>query len=1018
MSETEDRASSKDSVDDVVRIQARPFAGSYSKQEDSECDKRGCFDYLSSTVKITPTTSYHLDYDKASEIDSDENYIKLPRNGKGSERESTFQGVQMGTFSRRTVPIDDDGFETDIDSDSDSRDLHQRLYARSDRRRHQNYYIPMTREFCDDYENISSSPFSFEKGQRAYKERSGSSLRDVDEQINFPKHSIFSPYIGSTRRKYVKIEKKKYQHGGYGSDPPFGQGLYELNKVGSSIGKLMSSTKHKVEGMPEGRPIAQSLGLAAEDEKKQKKKNKENKIGSKDIEEKTSLQKNSSFDKTLEQLRKNGEAGIRIQRLIDSINIEQTYPQQYHKDQTKTTEYENIIQRVDYLDCSGLDFSNAEKQMKDFEPFSEFHVEDFFSWMMGCDEVLQKTQSAKCRAILSTLFAAYTKAAIIEFKPKIISLITDRCMDYAIENKNHILVLELVKSYMFNVDFNLQKRFEGKKINSVVKDTLLQAAKYVILRKCPRLQQNSISLSFCYECKLESRLVMMMSYKGIIEMKDGIPEKAMGVNLVLYNYTQPSDEAYTVFNSTEASSAIKLPVIAEREARKLFIRHSNLTLISASPFKSTGYSKGKHKVVRKPCISLLCLHKGYIPFGEKEFPKQINGFDVDVQEGYCSFGSGRSIDFGGHIRRARGINTPGNGSIGGFVDLSNDAVGLITCAHVVFSSDELKISNAYIDKYVLDNDTDLEVEVFDKSQHKFQVCGSIVDKCFPYLSNENSVDAALIQLDPTVNEFEFPVTDQLYSAGFDPNKPPRFTGEVVNVPDPDPIYKLSSRIPGKSDSVVKYGSKTKFTIGNLYINGVHIRFVDDTGNLPDNTIAVMCNQIEIQSLPHGTFFEPGDSGAFVFCINPEKTLSCLGMAIGSTTKGSCFVTPMTRILDSFRLPHILKPGPLLSSENIARASENPLSAQISQQNNASSELSLEAILLQMQLSITDIQNRQTNFQSSLNSVQKDVGKLRKEVQAEVGNLRRQVGYLKSQVKEMKRGLQTRTSGASLDINQN
>ncbi|XP_062596546.1 uncharacterized protein LOC134257997 [Saccostrea cucullata] len=625
-------------------------------------------------------------------------------------------------------------------------------------------------------------------------------------------------------------------------------------------------------------------------------------------------------------------------------------------------------------------------------------------------------------------------------------------MDYAIENKNHILILELVRLYIFSFDFNLQRRFENKNINSAVIATLLQTAKCMILRRCPRLRQNAISLSFCYVCSEERTLVMIMSYNGIIEMKDGIPEKAMGIDLVLYNYTQPSDEAYTVCNSFMASSfAINLPVIAENEARKLFKKHSNLTLISASPFKSIGYSKGKHRVVEKPCISLLCLHKGFIPIGEREFPKQINGFDVDVQEGYCSFGGGRSIDFGGHIRRARGINTPGNGSIGGFVDLPNGLFGLITCAHVVFSSDELIIPNSEMLNFVLGKGIDLNVEFFDKTQHNFQVCGTIVNKSFPSSSVNNSVDAALIKLDPTVNEFEFPVTDQLYSAGFDPNNPPLFTGEVVNVPDPDPVSKVSSRIPDKSDSVVKYGSKTRFTIGNLYFNGAHIRFVDDTGNLPDNTIAVMCNQIEIQSLPHGTFFEPGDSGAFVFCINPDKKLSCIGMAIGSTTKGTCFVTPMTRILDSFGLPHILKPGPSISSENTSRSSGNPSSSHLSQQSNASSELGLEAILLKLQMSITDVQNQQRNIQSSLHSVQIEVGNLktevgnlktevqaefgnlRTEVQREVGNLRTEVqvenenlrtqvqtevGVLKTQVQEIKEEYTTRSSVSSPDINQN
>ncbi|XP_062578316.1 uncharacterized protein LOC134240240 [Saccostrea cucullata] len=706
------------------------------------------------------------------------------------------------------------------------------------------------------------------------------------------------------------------------------------------------------------------------------------------------------------QLRKNGEAKDRIKKLIESLNIETVLPQQYLRNQMKTTEYQDIIQRVDYLDCSGLDFRNAEKQLICFEPFFQTHVSDFLGWIVNCDAFIRKTKSAKSRSILSILFAAHTKDAILEFKSKNTSSIIDICMDYAIENGNHILVLELVKLYMFDFNFHLQNRFDGRKIKSVViMDTLLQTAKYTILRKCPRLRQNAISLSFCYECSQESRLVMLMSYKGIIEMKDGIPGNGMGIDIVLYNYTQLSDEANTVFKTTVTSGfGLNLPVITEKEAKTLFKKHSNLTLISVSPFKSTGYLKGKHRIVEKTCISLLCLHKGYIPFGEREFPKQINGFDVDVQEGYCSFGSGRSIDFGGHIRRAKGINTPGNGSIGGFVDLPNDTVGLITCAHVVFSSDELIIPNSEIQNYVLARGIDLNVEFFDKNHHNFQVCGTIVDKCFPLSSDNTSVDAALIKLDPTVNEYGFPVTlpDQLYSAGFDPNNPPVFTGEVVNVPDPT----VSCRIPGKLDSVIKYGSKTGFTIGNLYFNGSHIRFVDDIGELPDKTPVHMCNQIEIQSLPHGTFFEPGDSGSFVFCINPDKTLSCIGMAIGSTTKGSCFVTPMTRILDSFGLPHRLKPCSPLASMNNPKESEYHSNPELTQSNVSSMPGdNLKTILLELKLSMTNMQTTLTTMQTSITELQNQQRDNQSSVQSEFGNL-------KTEIKQIKDEFHTRTSGSS------
>ncbi|XP_062578852.1 uncharacterized protein LOC134240788 [Saccostrea cucullata] len=643
--------------------------------------------------------------------------------------------------------------------------------------------------------------------------------------------------------------------------------------------------------------------------------------------------------------------------------------------------------------------------------------------MTDFNEVIRNTQSPKCRLILSILFSTYAKKAMSEFKPRDLSLIIDRCLECAIENQNHILILEIVRSYVLDFDFHLCKLFKGKKRISFLVDTFLNTALYILLRECPRLQQNAIRLSFCCECSKESRLVIMMLYKGSIEMKDGTPEKVMGVNLVLYNYTHPSDEAHTVFNSSSASfSSTNLPVIPENDARKLFKKHSNLTLISASPYKSSGYSKGKHVIIEKHCISLLCLHKGFIPFGEREFPKQINGFEVDVQEGYCLLGSGKSIDFGGHIRRARGVNNPGNGSIGGFVDLPDGSVGLITCAHVVFSTDELNVPNTELENYVTCRGTDFKAEFFDKNKHKFQVCGNIVDKRFPLSMNDNAIDAALIKLDPTVNEFGFPVAlaSQLYSAGFDPDISPVFNGEVVTLQDPYPIHNVGSRFPDRLDSVIKYGSQSGFTIGNLYFDGAHIRFLNESLGLPDQiNIVSMYNQIEIQSLPHGAFFEVGDSGAFVFCINPDKTLSCLGMAIGLTTRGSCLVTPMVRILDSFGLPHTLKPCSSFCPRNNSSGSQDPTGSQSEQQNNnASSSVDLGAILLNLQTSITSmqssimgVQNQQTSIQTSLQSVQAEVGNLKAQVQADVWDL-------KAQIQELKDEIHTNSSTGLLDINQN
>jgi hypothetical protein len=179
-------------------------------------------------------------------------------------------------------------------------------------------------------------------------------------------------------------------------------------------------------------------------------------------------------------------------------------------------------------------------------------------------------------------------------------------------------------------------------------------------------------------------------------------------------------------------------------------------MISASPYKSMGYSRGRHKVVEKPCISLFCLHKGYIPYGEERFPVHLKDSNVDVLEGYSILGSGTSLEIGGYICRS------GCGTIGGFVDLPNNKTGLITCAHVVFSSQELE------ELHSINNfPSDIEVNAFDKSVHTYRVCGRCVAVKFPTCFPHPNVDAALIELHPSIDTFKMRTVspDQLYSAG-------------------------------------------------------------------------------------------------------------------------------------------------------------------------------------------------------------------------------------------------------------
>ncbi|XP_056007396.1 uncharacterized protein LOC125665437 isoform X2 [Ostrea edulis] len=703
------------------------------------------------------------------------------------------------------------------------------------------------------------------------------------------------------------------------------------------------------------------------------------------------------FGKKVEELREIGEVDIRIDSLVNSLNIETKSCKFWRRENIKK-DYGELICNLDYLDCAGLDVGITMKPFNQYiEPFDGRRVNDFQEWMKDCTKVLNKTRSTQLGSVSSILFAIYAKEAILEFKPTELPGIIDYSIRCAIESNYYLLAFAIVRTYIFDHVIQLQRIFEGTKgISPLIIDIIIQTSRNMILRKFPNLQNKAIVLSFCWECGqgILTRMVMIMSYKGSIEITDKIPDEVMGFKLVLYNLAHLSDEAAQVFKSIPVSKKTPLPTVTESEARELFRKHSNLTMISASPYKSVGYSKGKHRVVEKLCISLFCLHKGYIPYGEEQFPKKIRDVEVDVQEGYCYFGAGRSLELGGHIKRLM------NGSIGGFVDLPNSKVGLITCAHVVFSSEQLMmLRNGQRPS------TDIEVEAFDKGSHSYKVCGKCIHADFPHVykignphlftsaSKDPNVDVALIEVHEDINTFEFRTvpSEQLQSAGFDPTNPPVFSGEVASLPDPDPVHKVSGQIPNKLDSVVKYGAVTGFTIGNLYHSHAHVRFVQESLKLPgDLHCAVMCDQIEIQNLPHGQFFVCGDSGSFVFCINPDKTLSCLGMAVGVSTRESCLVTPIDRILDNLRS---VCPSPRLK----------PCSSLIQQtRTNAPPQATLDRILAAIGNFQTSLQNVETNFQTSLQNVERNV----ESVQASLQNVERNVANFQASLQNVQTEVQT------------
>ncbi|XP_076106957.1 uncharacterized protein LOC143075436 isoform X2 [Mytilus galloprovincialis] len=275
---------------------------SNSDQEESEGEERAAsFDYFPSATKVTPM--YHNEYDEAYDVESDkasQNDIESPRSDKSGNKESDqdfYPGTEMETF--RTYSRGQDDFETSEDSDDEVKFApHRTLY---NERRSRNYYTPMTQESTEEYGEMTSSTFSFDKSRKALKDNSASSLRRVDDHIHFPlssptpsRYSNFTRYDKS-KSTGVHVEKSVYSrhHDDMFSgekDPPFGHGKDQVDKVGKSICSLLTNSCSSVDDMPEGRPIAQSLDLADDGRRKKKKKR-----GSKDdLDDKT--RRNSDYD--------------------------------------------------------------------------------------------------------------------------------------------------------------------------------------------------------------------------------------------------------------------------------------------------------------------------------------------------------------------------------------------------------------------------------------------------------------------------------------------------------------------------------------------------------------------------------------------------------------------------------------------------------------------------------------------------------------------------------------------------
>lgn len=128
------------------------------------------------------------------------------------------------------------------------------------------------------------------------------------------------------------------------------------------------------------------------------------------------------------------------------------------------------------------------------------------------------------------------------------------------------------------------------------------------------------------------------------------------------------------------------------------------------------------------------------------------------------------------------------------------------------------------------------------------------------------------------------------------NNPPHFsTGKIMPQMDE----------PSIGHMVVKCGSVTGLTHGLLALDGGIFRLENRELRLPGlrgqlfQKRIIMYRQYLVESINNLQFFDLGDSGSLVFMLDDDKSLKCIGMAVGMTTHGGCIVTPIEAILEAF-----------------------------------------------------------------------------------------------------------------------
>ena len=122
--------------------------------------------------------------------------------------------------------------------------------------------------------------------------------------------------------------------------------------------------------------------------------------------------------------------------------------------------------------------------------------------------------------------------------------------------------------------------------------------------------------------------------------------------------------------------------------------HSNIVSIDVSAFKSSSFGTDLEKCSPGLTVVIFCRIKGYIPVGEKEFPKSLGKFRTDIRKDFAFSLAKGPNDYHDHIRMGcsmTGGDQPYSSTLGSFfIHPKTGKVCTWTCAHGFLTPDYLK----------------------------------------------------------------------------------------------------------------------------------------------------------------------------------------------------------------------------------------------------------------------------------------------------------------------------------------